>query len=280
MKLLSLTKPGIIFGNIITALGGFLLAQTGNFNLTLLLATLTGLSLIIACGCVTNNYIDRDIDQLMERTKNRPTALGLIPLRVIVYYALTLGISGAFILFMFTNLLTFTIALIGLFFYVVVYTLWLKRASIYGTLIGGISGAVPPVVGYCAVTNQVDMGALLLFLLLFTWQIPHSYAIAIYRLADYTRARIPVSPVVKGIPFTKASMLLYLVAFALTSLAFFFFGYTGFVYLVVASVINVMWLYLSAQGFYTKNDAVWAKKMFLFSIITITVLCLVMGVKL
>lgn len=250
------------------------------FNAWLLLATVLGISLIIASGCVINNYIDRDIDQLMERTKNRFTAKGLVSGRFITAYALSLGLVGAGILYAFTNTLTLLIALVGLFFYVVVYTLWLKRNSIYGTLVGGVSGAVPPVVGYCAVTGQFDMGAFLLFLILFTWQIPHSYAIAIYRLDDYARASIPVLPVVKGIPYTKASMLIYLIAFALAAISPGLFSYVGSVYLTIASLLSLAWLYIGIQGVKTTDDKAWARKMFLFSIIVITVLCLVMWIKL
>ena len=249
------------------------------FNAWLLLATVLGISLIIASGCVINNYIDRDIDQLMERTKNRLTAKGLVSGRFIAAYALSLGLLGAGILYFFTNILTLFIALVGLFFYVVIYTLWLKRNSIYGTLVGGVSGVVPPVVGYCAVTGQFDMGAFLLFLILFTWQIPHSYAIAIYRLDDYARANIPVLPVVKGIPYTKPSMLIYLIAFALAAISPGLFNYVGNVYLAIASLLGLAWLYIGIQGVKTTDDKAWARKMFLFSIIVITVLCLVMWVK-
>lgn len=249
------------------------------FNAWLLLATVLGISLIIASGCVINNYVDRDIDQLMDRTKNRLTARGLVSRKFIAAYSLTLGLLGGFILYFFTNTLTLVIAFIGFIFYVVIYTLWLKRTSIYGTLVGGVSGAVPPVVGYCAVTGQFDMGAFLLFLILFTWQIPHSYAIAIYRLDDYARANIPVLPVVKGIPYTKASMLIYLVAFTLAVISPVLFGYVGLLYLAVASALSLSWLYIGIQGVKTTDDKAWARKMFLWSIINITILCAMMWVK-
>ena len=116
----SLTKPGIIYGNVVTLLGGFLLASRHGFDILLLISTILGMSLVIACGCVFNNIIDSDIDQLMERTKNRLTARGLISTRVILVYASTLGLCGTLILYVFTNILTLSIALIGLFFYIVV----------------------------------------------------------------------------------------------------------------------------------------------------------------
>lgn len=279
MKLLELTKPGIIVGNLITACGGFFLASQGYIDIFVLLPMLAGIALIIASGCVTNNYYDRDIDKLMRRTQSRPTAKGEVSFALAASFAAALGIAGSLILYFFVNTLTLVIALVGLFFYVVVYTMWLKRNSIYGTLIGGISGAVPPVVGYVALTNQIDMGAVVLFLILFTWQIPHSYAIAICRLEDYAAANIPVLPVKKGIPSTKASMLLYTGAFTLAIMMPSVLGITGWVYGVAAAGIGAYWLYLAMCGLRVTDNKAWARKMFMFSVLNITVLSAMMLVK-
>jgi len=260
----------------VTVLGGFFLGLKGSFDLFLLLSTLIGIALVIASGCVFNNFIDRDIDQLMERTKNRVSARGLISGLAMLLYASLLGISGTLVLGFFANPLAMYVAWLGLFFYVVVYSLWFKRHSIHGTLLGSIAGAVPPVVGYCATTPHLDLGAVLLFLLLCCWQMPHSYAIAIYRLSDYTAANIPVLPVVRGIAETKKQMFLYTIAFFLVSLMPTLTGYTGWFYFSVAFVLGVMWLRYSIQGFRAENDERWAKKFFLFSIIAISLLSLMM----
>ena len=275
---ISITKPGIIFGNLITVAGGFFLASAGNAKLFLLLITLTGISLIIAAGCVFNNIIDRDIDQIMERTKERVMVKGLLSNRVAFAYGLVLAVVGSVLLWVYANFLTVAVALIGLFFYVVVYTLGFKRKSVHGTLIGSISGAIPPVVGYCAVTNQLDAGAFILFLMLSIWQMPHSFAIAIFRFNDYMSADIPVLPVKRGIYNAKVNMLLYVCFFTIAASLLTVFGYTGFYYLAASLAIGLWWVRLAIRGFKAENDKVWARKMFGFSIITITVLSIMMSV--
>lgn len=270
-----LTKPGIIFGNLVTTIGGFYLVKP-HASFFLLLETLLGMALVIACGCVINNYYDRDIDQLMERTKNRPSAQGLIPLRSLLLFASGLGIFGFCVLGFFTNALTTSIAALGLFFYVICYTFYFKRHSVYGTVIGSISGAIPPVVGYCAASGRFDTGAIIIFLMLVIWQMPHSYAIAIYRLKDYLAAAIPVLPTKKNMRYTKISMLIYIIIFFVLSMLPTFFSYTGGYYLGVAVLLNAYWIYLTAKGLKSLDDTLWAKRNFLFSIIVVTLLSLMM----
>ncbi len=272
---ISLTKPGIIFGNLITTIGGFYLVKP-HASFSLLFFTLLGISLVIACGCVLNNYMDRDIDQLMERTKHRPSAQGSISGTALVLFAIVLGIFGFATLILYTNNLATFIALIGLIFYVVFYTFYFKRSSTLGTAIGSVSGAVPPVVGYCAASGQCDIGAVILFAMMVLWQMPHSYAIAIYRLKDYAAAGIPVLPVAKGVKRAKKSTVLYIVLFAIVSLLPTFFSYAGVYYLAAAIILNFYWIYLSFKGFKTQDDAQWAKRVFLFSILLITLLCFMM----
>lgn len=274
---ISITKPGIIFGNLITVAGGFFLASAGQAKLFLLFITLAGISSIIAAGCVFNNIIDRDIDQIMERTKERVMVKGLLTKRIAFTYGVVLTVVGCILLWVYANFLTVVVAVVGLFFYVVVYTLGFKRTSVHGTLIGSISGAIPPVVGYCAVTNQLDAGALILFLMLSIWQMPHSFAIAIFRFDDYLSAGIPVLPVKKGIYYAKVNMVLYVCFFTIISSLLTVFGYTGFYYLATSLAIGLWWVRLAIRGFKAENDRVWARKMFGFSIIAITILSIVMS---
>ena len=268
-----LTKPGIIYGNAMTATAGFLLAEKGHFNIALFLATIVGLSLVIASGCVFNNYLDRYIDGRMQRTKDRPMVLKLLPVKTVLTYGSILGLLGAAVLFFFTNLLTAGIAAGGFFFYVFVYTP-LKRRTIHSTLLGGIAGAVPPVVGYCAVTNHFDLAALLLFLILMLWQLPHFYSIAIYRLKDYTAASIPILPVKKGVLVTKIQMVVYIIFFTLAAVMLSVLHYTGTTYLIIAALLGLTWLGFSLKGFTTKNETAWARKMFFISLIVLTLLSL------
>jgi protoheme IX farnesyltransferase len=276
-KFISITKPGIIFGNLITVAGGFFLASAGQAKLFLLLITLAGISSVIAAGCVFNNIIDRDIDQIMERTKERVMVKGLLTKRVAFAYGAVLTLVGCTLLWVYANFLTVVVALVGLFFYVVVYTLGFKRTSVHGTLIGSISGAIPPVVGYCAVTNQLDVGAFILFLMLSIWQMPHSFAIAIFRFDDYLSAGIPVLPVKKGIYYAKVNMVLYVCFFTIAASLLTVFGYTGFYYLAASLAIGLWWVRLAIRGFKAENDRVWARKMFGFSIIAITILSIMMS---
>lgn len=279
MRFFSVTKPGIIFGNIVTICGGFFLGSQYTINFWLLLSTLIGMSLVIASGCVLNNYIDRDIDRVMERTKNRVLVLGLMSGRTAILYAIILGIAGFAILYFTTNLLALSLAILGVVFYLIFYTLCLKRTSTYGTLIGGISGAVPPAVGYCAATNTFDAGAIIVFLILFLWQMPHFYAIAIYRLNDYKAAGIPILPLKKGIHYTKISMLLYIAAFLIVSVMPSVFGYTGMIYFAVALCLGLLWLGWGLLGLKSKEDTSWARQMFIISLIVITLLSFMMVVK-
>jgi protoheme IX farnesyltransferase len=268
-RYLALTKPGIIVGNAITASGGFLLASRGTFDLVLFFAMLAGLSLVIASGCVINNYFDRDVDTLMMRTKDRALAKGIVPVRHALFFALCLGLGGVAILYSFTNLLTLGVALFGAFVYILLYTLWFKRRSTKSTFVGSLSGAVPPVIGYCAVTNTLDAGAIVLFLILVLWQMPHFFAIALYRLEDYTKAGIPVLPVRHGVMATKIQTILYINAFIVATLALTALNYTGYFYALVMSVLGIAWLVLAIQGFKAPDTKKWARRMFILSLVII-----------
>jgi protoheme IX farnesyltransferase len=275
---LQVTKPGIIFGNLISVIGGFLLAAKGSIDFPLFLATLVGVSLVVASGCVFNNFIDRDIDRIMERTKNRVLVKGLIPPKTSLVYATILGIAGFALLYIGANPLAMWLAVMGFVVYVGVYSLYMKRNSVYGTLIGSLSGAAPPVIGYCAVSGQFDTGALILLLIFSLWQMPHSYAIAIFRFKDYQAAGIPVLPVVKGISVAKHHIIVYILAFMIATLMLTLSGYAGYKYLVVAAAVSIWWLGMALKGYKTQNDVVWARKLFGFSIITIMSLSFMMSV--
>ncbi|VHO02679.1 heme o synthase [Candidatus Rhabdochlamydia sp. T3358] len=273
-----LTKPGIIFGNAITAAGGFILASKAQIDPWLFLATLMGLSLLIASACVFNNYIDRNIDKMMQRTKNRALVRGTISLKKAIIFAIFLGLFGVLLLMLYTNLLTAIIALTGFFIYVILYSLSKYRSS-YATVIGSISGGIPPVVGYCAVINRLDMGAFLLFMIVALWQMPHFFAIAMYRIDDYIAASIPVLPVKKGIYTTKVHMLLYIIAFLIPVCMLTILGYTGYAYLIVIGLLGLSWLLLCIKGFKDTNDRLFGRQMFRFSLVVIMMLCIMISIS-
>lgn len=266
-----LAKPGIIYGNAVTALAGFFVASKRQVDLGLMVGMLVGLSLIIGAACVFNNYLDRGIDRKMARTKNRALAADLIPVRGALIYGLILVVSGSLILAALTNLLTLSIALAGFLVYVGAYSP-LKPRTTWATLVGSIAGAVPPVVGYTAVANKLDGAALLLFLILVFWQMPHFYAIAIYRLNDYKNAGVPVLPARNGLRFTKIQIVLYILAFTIAAGLLGVLRYLGRGYLVVALAASIYWLWQAWDGWRAADTRRWARQMFGTSLLVITAL--------
>jgi protoheme IX farnesyltransferase len=262
-------------------IAGFVLASSMQIDYILMLFTLISLSLIIASGCVFNNYYDRDIDTLMERTKNRPLVKKSIPLAYALMYGALLGIVGFSLLLLYTNTVTVLVAVVGVFVYVIVYTMWLKRTSTHSALVGSISGAVPILVGYTAVRGHIDLGAVIIFLILVLWQMPHAFAIALYRIEDYKAASIPVLPIVRGSFVTKIQMLVYTSFFVLATLSLSFFGYTGNIYISVMGILGVLWIGMCARGFSLKasDDKQWARSMFLFSIIILVIFCILISIR-
>lgn len=269
-----LTKPGIIIGNLFTVAAGFILASHGLKQYPLFFLTLIGLGFIIASACIFNNYIDREIDKKMSRTKNRAFAKGLVSGWKAIALANVLGLTGALVLFLYTNILTVLVAASGFFVYVLLYSLW-KRHTIYGTAIGSIAGATPPVVGYCAISNQFDIGAVLLFVMLILWQMPHFFSIAVYHFDDYVKASIPVLPIKRGMQKTKERMIVYIISFIVVSGLLTVFHYTGYFFLIVTTLLGFAWLGLCLKGFKSSNEKRWARNMFRLSLVVITCMCII-----
>lgn len=267
-----LTKPGIVLGNLVTFAAGFLLASKGVIHPQLFLATFVGLALVMASACVFNNYIDRPLDKKMKRTKERALVTGLISGRAAIAFAVVLALLGTLLLFVYTNPLTVFVTGVGFLVYVLLYSLW-KGHTIYGTAIGSIAGAIPPVVGYCAASNQLDTGALILFAMMVLWQMPHFFSIAISHFDDYAAAEIPVLPIVKGMWRAKIHMTLYIVGFILAAGLLTYFHYTGYAYLIVATSLGLLWLGLCLKGFKSTDDSAWGHHMFQLSLLLIGAIC-------
>lgn len=274
----SLTKPGVLYGNALTVAAGYFLASQGQINIWLFLAVFIGSSLIIGAACVLNNYLDQDIDAIMERTKTRAIVSGKIKGYRAVIFSAILGVIGLAILLLWTNLLVAILGIIGFITYVVFYGMQSKRRSIHGTLVGSISGAIPILAGYCAVGGIIDTGAIIVFVILFAWQFPEFYSIAIYRQKEYAAAGVPVLPVVKGIDRTKREIFLYTALFLVSCLSLTIFGYTGYIYAVVMSILGIYWLGLAFKGFSAEDSEAWARRMFRFSMIIILALCIMLSI--
>ncbi|MBE2893946.1 protoheme IX farnesyltransferase [Pasteurellaceae bacterium NCTC 11878] len=273
------TKPGIVSGNAIAVLGGYFLAARDQFHLLTLLAALLGTMLVIASGCVANNIIDRDIDGTMSRTRNRVLVTGHMTVKTALIYSIVLLSAGVLVL-AYCGVLAVKSALFGYGVYVGLYSLYFKRHSIWGTLIGSFSGAIPPVIGYAAVTNQADAAYWVLFAMFSIWQLPHAYAIAIFRDKDYLKAKIPVLPLMVSFSTTRIHMIATIVAFAVIASLLTVLGYTGWVYLTALLVLSGMWLHVALQ--HVPNRAAergkWARKIFAYSVIIITVLSFCMAI--
>jgi protoheme IX farnesyltransferase len=272
-----LAKPGIVYGNVMTTLAAFLFVSKWHFSWSLLVGAIVGTGLIIAAACVFNNYIDRDIDARMARTRRRASVTGEISVRAGMVYASVLLIFGLALLAWYVNWLTVVVGVLGVFFYVVVYG-YAKRQTIFGTLVGSISGSMPMVAGYTAVADRFDAQAALLFCIMAIWQLPHFYAIAMYRLKDYQAAGLPVWPVKKGLTNTKYHIVGLIGLFTLVTATLSWLGYAGWIFLVVMLAVCGYWLQLGLQRFHAVDDARWARGMFGRSLVVLLVLSAALSV--
>jgi protoheme IX farnesyltransferase len=261
-----LTKPGIIRSNMLAAFAGYWLASRWSFQWGLLGLTLLGTVLIMASSTVLNNYFDREMDKLMSRTSQRALPSGKLTPPQVLRFGIILGILGIAVLYFGVNELTALLGLIGFIVYVPIYTVWLKPRSIWSTEVGAIAGAMPPLIGYCAVTGSMDLGAWLLFAMLFLWQPPHFWTLGIRRVEEYRAAGFQILPVVKGIQHTKIRTIPYVLLLIPVSILLGVYGYVGYIFTVISVAFGLYWLYLSIAGLRAEDDNKWAHKSFLFSI--------------
>jgi protoheme IX farnesyltransferase len=237
-----LTKPRVVALIVFTAIVGMFLSTPGMVALDVLVLASAGIGLAAASGAAINHILDREADIGMARTRNRPLPKGgLVPMQALVF-AMTLAVASMLILTIGVNLLTAVLTFASMIGYAVVYTVWLKRATPQNIVIGGAAGAMPPVLGWTAVTGQVAPDALLLFLIIFCWTPPHFWALALYRRDEYARVGIPMLPVTHGVDYTRLQILLYTVLLAAVSLLPFVTGMSGLAYLIGAIVLNGVFL--------------------------------------
>ena len=278
LRYYSLTKPRVLYGNALTAAAGFLFASPGHIDWLLFLAVCLGTTLVIASACVLNNVLDRDIDAVMVRTQKRATVTGGVRARSALIYSAILLLGGMAALVAWTNALVVGVGIGGFVAYVVLYGMWSKRLSMHGTLVGGVSGAAPILGGYVGAGNSIDAGAVIVFLMLFVWQMPAFYSIAVYRRAEYARANVPVVSVVRGIPATVVQILRYTALYVVVSVLPQPFGYTGWVYTAVMGVLGAGWLVMAAAGLRTRNHDRWARLMFRYALFMMFALSVMLSV--
>lgn len=263
---IELTKPGLVAGNLLSVMAGFAIGAGGRISPALAAAALIGMALVMASGCVFNNCIDRDVDAAMARTKNRSLPSGRVSRSAAIAEGALLGLAGFFVLVRFANLLAAAVALSGFAAYVGLYSLWYKRRSPFGTFVGALSGAVPPVAGYAAAAGRLGPAAAILFLTLIAWQMPHFFSIAIRRRGEYAAAGIPVLPVARGVPKTKIAMLLWIAAFTIVAPSLALFGYAGAPYFFATLSLGLLWFFVSLRGFSARDDVRFGRLTFLVSL--------------
>ncbi len=242
-----LTKPRVVLLLVFTAVIGMFLATPGLVPLPVLLGGTAGIWLCSACAAVLNQWADREADARMARTSRRPLPTGAVSDAQAIGFALLLGVVGSLVLYLTTNVLTMALTLASLVGYAVIYTLFLKRLTPQNIVIGGAAGAAPPVLGWVAVTGELDPHALILFLIIYAWTPPHFWALAIDRKDEYARAGVPMLPVTHGEAFTRLHILLYTAVLFAVSLLPFAAAMSGPIYLAGALPLGLVYCYRAVQ---------------------------------
>jgi heme o synthase len=263
---MQLTKPRVVALLVFCAVIGMFLAVPGIPPWRALVFGTLGIWLASSSAAAFNHLIDERIDKLMARTARRPLATGALKPRQVLVFAIIIGIVSMLVLSLLVNGLTAWLTFGGLIGYALVYTAYLKRATPQNIVIGGLAGAIPPVLGWTAVTGALHPFALQMCLIIFVWTPPHFWALAIFRRDDYARAEIPMLPVTHGVPYTRWNILLYTILLVIVSLLPAFTGYTGLIYLGGAAVLGIGFLYYAIRMM-NPPDEYFAMRTFKYSII-------------
>jgi protoheme IX farnesyltransferase len=273
----ALFKAGVLIANVLPVFTGFWLAlHFTNASLLahwdVLLLTIIGSTMVMAGALILNNWYDVDIDTVMDRTKSRPTVTGNISLNLVLTMGIIFTILGL-ILLLFTTVEAAIYAFVGWFTYVILYTIWSKRRYTLNTVIGSVSGAVTPLIGWGAIEPSAHIVPIVLFLILFIWQMPHTFAIAMRKCDEYKAAGVAMLPVVHGFKLTKRQIVIYILC--LFPLPFYLVS-LGTTFVVMASLMNLGWLVMGISGFFTKSDLNWAYLIFIYSVNYISILFVMM----
>ena len=266
-----LTKPGVQALLFVSCASGMLIGSNFNPPVTVFFFGLIGISFLAASSAVVNHFFDKQIDAKMNRTSKRPLVLGHISDKQAIIFSVLLYASGSIMLLNFTNFLTWLLTTLTFIFYGFIYTKYLKYMTSQNIVIGGLAGAMPPLLGWSAITNTIEPNALLLVLIIMVWTPPHFWALAVYRVEDYSEAEVPMLPVQKGVAFTKQHILLYtflLIACTMLPYAVQMFGE---IYLISALVLGLIFLIYSFRLYKDETNAI-AMPTFAYSIIYLAAL--------
>ncbi|MDQ0391559.1 protoheme IX farnesyltransferase [Labrys monachus] len=263
---LALLKPRVMSLVVFTALTGMVVAP-GHIHPIVALAALIAIAVGAGASGALNMWYDADIDAVMSRTRNRPVPAGRVAAGEALAFGVFLSCASVMILGIFTNLLAAALLAFTIFFYVVVYTMWLKRWTAQNIVIGGAAGALPPVVAYAAVTGTVTLESLVLFAIIFMWTPPHFWALALFKSGDYEKAGVPMLPVVAGAGETRKQILLYTVALAPIGMLPWFLGFAPLAYGIVSAAGGLGMLWLAVDIWRRPDDMAPARRMFGYSIL-------------
>ena len=262
---INICKPKVILLMIITSWIGMLFANPQNINLTLFIFGTLGILCTSSSGAAINHLLDRNIDKDMKRTKNRPLVKGeLTPTQAFIF-SILLAVIGLFLLIKYVNLTCAILNLISLLGYGVFYTIYLKHSTPQNIVIGGLYGAMPPLLGWSAISGDINPYGILLVLIIFTWTPPHFWALSIYRFNDYKKVNVPMLPVIHGIKFTKICIVLYIILLKITSILLYATGMADGIYLLFAMILGT-WFLIESLYLYKSNSLYQAKKTFKISI--------------
>lgn len=250
---IELTKPKVVVLITFTAMVGMFLATPGMVAWTVLLFGSLGIAMVAGSAAAINHLVDQRIDRAMARTRNRPLPSGSLDRRQVVLFSFFIGSFGLGLLLAFTNPLCAGLTFASLIGYAVIYTMFLKRATPQNIVIGGAAGAAPPLLGWVAVTGHADPGALLLFLIVFTWTPPHFWALAIHRRDEYAKVDIPMLPVTHGVELTSLHIFLYTILLLIVSIMPYLIGVAGPLYLVAALALGGRFLWYAAQLYFCRR---------------------------
>lgn len=244
---ISLLKPGVMKLIVFTGVTGIFLAE-GQQNLYLSFIVLFSIALGSGGSAAINMWYDKDIDLIMNRTKNRAIPSGRVIPSDAIILGIILSIIAILLMLSASNISATLLLISAILFYVIIYTIWLKRKTPQNIVIGGAAGAFPPMIGYVSVTNHISLEAICLFLIIFLWTPPHFWALALYRNNDYKKANIPMLPVIKGIRFTVINILIYsILLITSTYLILMFSNKLGIIYIISSSLSNIYFLFLSLK---------------------------------
>ena len=252
--LIALTKPRVNFLIIFTAIVGMLLAQDFNLDYPLMLSASIGIYLAASAAAVINHVVDQKIDAIMDRTKSRPLIRGNVTTNHAICFSLSISLLSTYILFEYVNTITTILTLFSIIVYSIIYSVYLKNLTSQNIVIGGIAGAMPPLLGWTAMTNSVSELPLLLFLIIFLWTPPHFWALAVYKQEDYSKANVPMLPVTHGADFTRLHIFLYSILLFCITLFPYLLNLVSYIYLISVLILGAKFIIDSYSLYLTKND--------------------------